>query len=336
VLDVTGKVVVAGFWNSHVHFTPEAGFAGADTASGPGLADALRAMLTRWGFTTVFDTGSELANTLSLRRRIESGEVPGPRIFTTGGILFPPGAGNRPGMYLAATPADAVAHATELLDGGADAIKVYAQTFWDLKLKLTPEVLAAVVAEARRRNTQVFAHPTNSDGLRNSVAAGVDVLVHTTPQIGPWGPELVGRMKAGNIALIPTLTLWRFELARNNVPVEGIERFQQRGVAQLREYSTAGGPILFGTDVGYMTTFDTREEFVKMGEAGMTFSEILASLTTTPASRRGLASTSGRIAPGFDADLVVLASDPSRDPGAFAEVLYTIRGGRVIHQSGRQ
>jgi imidazolonepropionase-like amidohydrolase len=236
-------------------------------------------------------------------------------------------------MFVAATPSEATSHTTALIDRGADAIKVYAQTFWDLKLKLSPEVLSAVVAAAHARGVQVFAHPTNSDGLRNAVAAGVDVLVHTTPQIGPWGIELIARMKERNIALIPTLTLWRFELARNNVPAPDIERFQQRGVAQLREFLQAGGPILFGTDVGYMSTFDTREEFVKMGEAGMEFSDILAALTTTPAARRGLANASGRVAPGFDGDLVVLSADPSQGLGAFSDVAYSIRGGRVIYRA---
>jgi imidazolonepropionase-like amidohydrolase len=330
VLDMRGLTIVAGFWNSHVHFTGQQ-WAGADKAASASLTDSFQQMLTRWGFTTVFDTGSSLKNTLALRRRVASGDVDGPRIFTTGDILFPPGADRE--SPPAGTPAEAAASATTLLDGGADGLKVYAQAFWDLKLKLPLDVLTAVCTEAHRRGVPVFAHPSNRDGLYNSVSAGVDVLVHTTPQIGPWGSELVERMKAANIALIPTLKLWRFELLKDKLPAARIEEFQRRGVDQLREYFSAKGPIMFGTDVGYMTDFSTLEELQKMAEAGMGFRDILGSLTTVPAARRGLENSVGRIAVGFDGDLVALRTDPARSVNAFADVAYTIRGGRTIYRA---
>ena len=59
-------------------------------------------------------------------------------------------------------------------------------------------------------------------------------------------------------------------------------------------------------------------------------SAILASLTTAPARRFGFARRKGRIAPGMDADLVILAADPAQDIEAFARVRHTIRGGRVM------
>src|SRR5256884_8129554 len=83
IIDCSGGTVTAGFWNSHVHFTGAA-FRAADTAPAESLAAALRAMLTSYGVVHVVDTGSYLPNTLALRRRIESGEVPGPSILTAG------------------------------------------------------------------------------------------------------------------------------------------------------------------------------------------------------------------------------------------------------------
>jgi predicted amidohydrolase YtcJ len=71
LLECSGKVIVAGFWNSHVHFTEDAW---KDAAAAP--ADKLEAhmqeMLTRWGFTTVWDLGSDPRNTLALRKRVEA------------------------------------------------------------------------------------------------------------------------------------------------------------------------------------------------------------------------------------------------------------------------
>jgi imidazolonepropionase-like amidohydrolase len=83
VIDCAGKVIAAGFWNSHVHFL-EPVWRGAGTAPAAPLEEHLRSMLTRWGFTTVYDLGSSPDDTLALRRRIESGELAGPRIFTAG------------------------------------------------------------------------------------------------------------------------------------------------------------------------------------------------------------------------------------------------------------
>jgi imidazolonepropionase-like amidohydrolase len=70
-----------------------------------------------------------------------------------------------------------------------------------------------------------------------------------------------------------------------------------------------------------------------MASAGLGWREILASLTTSPAARFGEASRRGTIAPGLDADLVVLAADPVRDVRAFADVRYAIRAGRVVYSA---
>ena len=80
--------MVAGFQNSHVHFT-DAKFAGAKDRPAAELAAAMTDMLNRYGFTTVVDTASDLANTVALRARVEGGEVAGPRILTAGGALYP-------------------------------------------------------------------------------------------------------------------------------------------------------------------------------------------------------------------------------------------------------
>lgn len=104
----------------------------------------------------------------------------------------------------------------------------------------------------------------------------------------------------------------------------------ETAVPQLRAYSEAGGQILFGTDVGYIQQFDTPEEFLWMYRAGMSFEQILASLTTSPTERFGYSNHSGRIAKGMDADLVVLRADPKQDATAFSSVRYTIRSGIVI------
>ena len=116
-IDCTGKTVVAGFWNSHVHFTQGA-WNNAGAAPAAGLVEHMQTMLTRWGFTSVWDLGSDPRNIMPLRRRVNSGEVPGPSIHLAGSI-FPKGGHPiylPPEMQLpeAATPDEATQLANEL------------------------------------------------------------------------------------------------------------------------------------------------------------------------------------------------------------------------------
>jgi imidazolonepropionase-like amidohydrolase len=97
-----GCVVVAGFWNAHVHFM-EPKWNDAAHQPAEKLTSQMSEMLTHSGFTTVVDTGSDVENTVALRRRVESGEVSGPRILTAGLPLFPARA--LP-YYLAELPPD--------------------------------------------------------------------------------------------------------------------------------------------------------------------------------------------------------------------------------------
>ena len=90
-LDCAGLFITAGFQNSHAHFTEDK-WAAAASQPAASLTTQLRAMLTRYGVTTVVDTGSDPYNTIALRRRIESGEVAGPRVLTAGPPLYPPDA----------------------------------------------------------------------------------------------------------------------------------------------------------------------------------------------------------------------------------------------------
>src|SRR5258708_26006984 len=89
VIDCTGKTIVAGFWNSHVHFT-EAPWRNAATAPPATLDQHMQAMLTRWGFTRVWDICSDPDDSLPLRRRVNSIEVRGPNILFSGN-MFPNG-----------------------------------------------------------------------------------------------------------------------------------------------------------------------------------------------------------------------------------------------------
>ena len=105
----------------------------------------------------------------------------------------------------------------------------------------------------------------------------------------------------------------------------------------MKRYSNAGGQILFGTDVGYLTEYPhLTKEYELLGRAGLTFSQVLDTLTTAPATRLGFSATTGRVVNGEDADLVALESDPALDLMAFSRVKMTLRRGHIIYRSQGQ
>ena len=337
VVDCTGGTVTAAFWNSHVHFIGEA-FRGADSAPADALAAALRAMLTSYGVVHVVDTGSYLANTLALRQRIESGEVPGPSILTAGSGFAP--SGGSPYYILPARipelarPADARLVEDELTRG-ADFVKLFTGSFASPRsiVVMPLDVVRAAADVAHRRRALVFAHPSNSAGARVAIEGGVDVLAHTFPTSldgTPWDRTLPALMKERGMALIPTLKLWPYELGRAGLPPQVVDAVLANGVAQTRAFAEMGGQLLFGTDVGYMTEYDPTDEFVYLQRAGLTPAQILEMLTTTPAARFARGRT-GRLSPGLAADIVVLNGDPWKDVRAFAKVRLAMREGRVLH-----
>ena len=330
ILDCSGLVVVAGFQNSHVHFTQPRW---NDAASQPAaaLAAQLSAMLTQFGFTTVVDTGSDLPNTVVLRRRIEAGDLPGPRILTAGTPVFPPEGvpfyvrESEPPEAIARapqprTPGDAAAAVERQLAAGADVVKLFTGS-WVERGKVKPmaaEVAAAAVRAAHDRRRQVFAHPSSVTGLEIAVRSGVDILAHPIDDTRGFSRTQLEEMKAANVALVPTLHLFR------GLP---------EALDQVRDYARMGGDILFGTDVGYLPDFDHTREYELMAAAGLGWREVLASLTTTPARRFREQSERGRVESGMAGDLVVLGADPIFGAGAFARVRYTIRNGEVIFSS---
>ncbi len=331
-IDCTGMFITAGFQNSHVHFTEDKW---ADAAKQPAgkLNQQLQEMLTRYGFTTVVDTASALENTNALRKRIQSNEISGPRILTAGGAFYPLNGipyylKDLPPQILAqlstpATPAEASELADQRIKAGADIIKLFTGS-WVKRGEVLPMQIDSATAAAKKAHDQgklVFAHASNVAGLEVALAAKVDVIAHALDDDRGWTLEHAKRMKENNMSMIPTLKLF-----------SGPEYFKFI-LKEVGDFSAAGGQILFGTDVGYMPDYNPAQEYEFMSAAGLTWNQILASLTTEPAARFNESNQRGKIAPGMDADVVVLAQDPAKNVKAFADVRHTVRGGKLIFSS---
>lgn len=335
VLDCTGRVITAGFWNSHVHFMEHKWADAAHIPAGE-LAAQMQDSFTRYGFTAVFDLSSIPENTAALRRRTDAGDVAGPRILTTGlGLLpanaqIPEAAGAAMGWMPSKPPeiadaAQADAAASAALQGGADGVKLFMSA--PSKAVLSPEIVEAAATAAHRRGKPVLVHPNSGADVLTAVRGGADIIAHTTPFAGPWDDAVLGAMKERGVALIPTLGLWKSVMRHGRRSAQ--DKVVEAALAQVKAWRGRGGVILFGTDLGAVDP-DPAEEYALMAAAGMDFRDILASLTTAPARQFKNGGDLGEVAPGFRADLVVLAADPARDPRKLARVLYTLRDGKVI------
>ena len=347
VSECSGGIVAAGFQNSHVHFVGEA-FSDARGRSAASLKDALTSMLTRYGYTTVVDTTAfDRDNSLALRARVESCEIPGPRILTVGLPLFPPQGipaylshlpeSLRDRLPQPGTVQAAVQVVSDNIAAGTDATKLFIATPTDQRgtVKRMPADIARAAADETHRHEQlVIAHPTDIDGVRAAIAAGVDILAHTTLGAeAPWPDEVLRQFLDADMAMTPTLKLLGYELKKQGVPEDHAKGLVEMMVDHFRAFAAAGGRVLFGTDVGYMTDYDPAEEYALMAEAGLSPMQILASLTTAPAATWKEGDRRGKLVAGMDADLVVLDADPADEPRNFAKVRCAFRHGKLIYQA---
>lgn len=328
-----GCFVLAGFWNAHVHFM-EPKWNGAASQPADKLTRQMNDMITHSGFTTVVDTGSDGENTIALRRRVESGEVPGPRIFTAGIPIFPAHA--LP-YYLAQLPAelkaklaqpetaaDAGAFVDKNRAAGSDILKLFTGSIVspDHITPMQVPIARAAADEAHRYGQLVFSHPSNLEGTKVAIDAGVDVLAHTPEATSGIDEAILQRMIAQHMTIIPTLKLFS----------------RDDDIAKIREldyrFLKLGGRLVYGTDTGFLQDYDQAEEFRQLMQAGLGFCDVLAMLTTAPAELFHLSQREGKVMPGMRGDLTILSEDPaSGHPEAFTKVRYTIRGGKVIWRS---
>jgi imidazolonepropionase-like amidohydrolase len=328
-----GCVVLAGFWNAHVHFM-EPKWNDAANQPADKLTRQMSEMLTHSGFTTVVDTASDGENTIALRRHVESGEVLGPRIFTAGIPIFPAHA--LP-YYLADLPAElkaklgqpeTAADAAAIVDknraAGYDIVKLFTGSIVspDHITPMKVEIARAAADEAHRHGQLVFSHSSNLEGTKVAIDAGVDVLAHTPEVTSGIDEAMLRRMIAQHMTIIPTLKL--FSRDDDIANIRGLDyRFHQ-----------LGGRLVYGTDTGFLPDYDQSEEFRQLMLAGFGFREVLAMLTTAPAELFHLSQREGKVMPGMRGDLTILSEDPaSGHPDAFTKIKYTIRGGNVIWRS---
>ena len=356
LVDLSGKTVLPGLIDMHVHLSGDPGGDFRDEAVDPSewssLVGAKNARITALaGFTTVRDLGSPPLVGFALRRATAEGIIPGPRIVSSGPAISIIGghgdvSGFRPEVTRALSvdntctgPEQCAARVREFSRAGADLIKITAtggvlsQQARGLGQHFTDAEMKSIVDTAHGLGLKVAAHAHSDAGIAGAVRAGVDSIEHGTFA----SAATVRLMKERGTSLVPTLMAFtgiRERLGKNifTPVVEAKVRMTLSEVGKAARLAReAGVPVVFGTDAAVFEHGRNAQELALLVElAGMSPAEAIASATTGAARLLGMEKEVGRIAPGYSADLIAVSGDPLRDVRALQRVDYVMVRGKAI------
>lgn len=298
------------------------------------------------GFTTVRDLGTEGAmyDDVGLKRAIEKGVIPGPRmICATRAIVAKGTYGPKSVSPDVSYPQGAaeVANINEMADEvrtqiskGADVIKIYADYRWGLNGESAPtfttEEIAEAVMIAGSGGRYVTVHSGTAEGMRRAVLAGVHTIEH-----GDGGTEEVFKlMKEKGVALCPTLAagdaILQYRGWKKGIDPEPEIITNKRKSFQLARKE--GVTICMGGDVGVFTHGNNAIEMEMMVEYGMKPIDVLRSATSINADVFGYGDKIGRIKKGLLADIIAVDNDPSSDIKNIRKVKLVMKDGVIYKQ----
>ncbi|WP_414169122.1 amidohydrolase family protein [Streptoverticillium reticulum] len=340
------STVLPGLIDAHVHLIFDGGTDPVARLQGQDDEALLREMKRRaeqllsTGVTTARDLGDRGGLALQLAGAISQGSAVGPRLICAGQPVTTKGGH----CWFLGGEVDGEREIRDLIQrniaAGAKVIKVMATGGGLTKggpaswaSQFTPEELAIVVQEAHQAGLPVAAHAHGADGIAAAVAAGVDTIEHCT-----WitrdgfevREEVLAQIVDKGIFVCPTVSPQWPLLPK----IFGPERAEAL-VAMARRVAESGVRLIAGTDAGVgRAGFDGLVSSLGFHRhLGLPNNRIIEMATAQAASALGLGDVTGKIAPGYSADLLVVDGDPLADLDALRAVNTVFAAGRQYQPS---
>jgi len=334
--DLTGLTLLPGLIDAHSHLSWYFNRKGRYHTRGDGdstaqemLSMAGNAYTTLMsGVTTIQSPGS--TEDKDLREWIALGQIPGPRVLTSLGPISSPRL----------TPDSMRAIVRRRKAEGADVIKIFASASIreNGAQTLSDEQLQAVCGEAKAQGMRTMVHAHSAESIKASVLAGCDQIEH-----GVYATDEVLKLMADRCVYFdPQVCLVFRNYLDNRAKFEGIGNYNEAGFAAMekaiplatamftRAIHTPGLKVIFGTDAVAGAHGRNVEELVCRVEAGkQSPMDAITSATSLGAEALHLGAQIGSIAPGFEADLIAVQGDPTKDITALRRVMFVMKGGRV-------
>jgi imidazolonepropionase-like amidohydrolase len=287
------------------------------------IAENLKATLMA-GFTTVQDVGDDVNKVL--KERIAAGQIVGPRLLTS---LDPISSG---------TPLELREHVRRLKENGADLIKVAASE--GLRAggapTMTQEQLDAVCGEAKAQGLRTLVHAHAAEAVIRAAKAGCTQVEH-----GVYASdEALALMRDRGVLFDPTIGLVLESVIENKDRLRGSGNYTEEAFAftekaigisreMFKRALKSGVTMPLGTDAGAGAHGQNARGIIARVEAGQAPMDGIISATSLAAETMGLGKVTGTLGPGFEADLIAVGGDPTKEIAKLRDVRFVMRAGVV-------
>ncbi len=353
VPDQPGATLLPGLIDSHAHLSfsggldPVAEVVGASDVDLGILALSNAQTALASGVTTVADCGARGEVAISLREATAARRVFGPRVLSCGAPITTT-AGHCSWLGACADSMDdVIRQARRQVAAGADFLKVM-MTGGNLTpgsnpgmLQYPPEVIVALVAEARRLGRPLMAHAHSEQAVALAARAGVPIVAHGTcgsPEGISVSAGTLDALRQSGTIVDPTITVGLAVPGQAVPPSAERSKIRQEMLPVFAAMHRHGITLLAGTDGGVTNVGHGHSAHAVLAlhtEVGIDLAQALSAATAGPASALGLAGVTGAISPGLSADLVLVDADLRTEPAALLRPERVWLGGRLSAVRGR-